>query len=154
MQSIFYLCILSTEYYTMIHPAIIVGAIVVVLAIIGIIYFVMQPAAAPVGGSTTGGSSNTQSPSPMSFSTCDDKQLSLSCPNGKINILDAKYGRFNTTQCMHSNPASNALCSGSNVTSMLGAACNGQSNCTTTAGMFGDPCPFIFKELTGTYTCG
>ncbi len=95
---------------------------------------------------------------PVPFMECegDWAKLQMSCPAGrKINVTDFKYGKFDTSRC--NDVGAPGLCSGIDVTSVIAAKANGLSSFSIDKDpntYFGnDPCPGIYKQLRGSYTC-
>ena len=88
---------------------------------------------------------------------CEGDTVTLSCPTGtRLQILDARYGRFLPGEQLCPNPAIHDFnCRAANSYFMVAATCDFVNSCTLTASssVFGDPCPGTYKYLEVEYSC-
>lgn len=87
---------------------------------------------------------------------CEGGKLELRCPDGKISIHEAVFGRTEGGNvCPHPQIKSTDCQSASSLTEVR-SKCDGQKSCSITVsnGVFGgDPCPGTYKYLEVTFTC-
>ncbi|XP_076847683.1 rhamnose-binding lectin-like [Brachyhypopomus gauderio] len=89
---------------------------------------------------------------------CEDGYSTLDCGNDVVDIINANYGRTDSTTCSTGLPSfilANTNCYASNTLSLVAAECNGKTSCTVHASytIFNDPCIGISKYLTVSYRC-
>ncbi|KAJ8042978.1 Adhesion G-protein coupled receptor G4 [Holothuria leucospilota] len=87
---------------------------------------------------------------------CEYQTMSIDCPEGKIKIQIALYGRINNTCCPWSTYQNEDLqCASNKSMGVVKERCQDTSNCTVPAenDYFGDPCVGVFKYLAVNYTC-
>ena len=86
---------------------------------------------------------------------CEGDDLTMSCPAGTIDILDANYGRADDRSVCPHPKVENENCYALRSLSIVEAACKGLTTCTIAAtnSVFGDPCHNTHKYLTVNYTC-
>ena len=86
---------------------------------------------------------------------CEHGRTTLKCPcGGKINVLEASYGRNDRYTCWHSSIRT-TNCHASNSLSIVRGKCNSKSSCVLFASnsVFGDPCWGTYKYLRVKYHC-
>ncbi|XP_062855321.1 rhamnose-binding lectin-like [Trichomycterus rosablanca] len=88
---------------------------------------------------------------------CEDSHSELNCRTSKIFVLNAMYGRTDTTTCISGRPSSetnNPNCN-FNTRDKVSQLCNGQNKCCLFASntIFTDPCFGTLKYLSVYYTC-
>ena len=86
---------------------------------------------------------------------CEHHKKTLSCPRGgKINILEASYGRHDRHTCWHPSIRT-TNCHAGNSISIVKSKCNNKSSCVLFASnsVFGDPCWGTYKYLDVNYHC-
>ena len=89
--------------------------------------------------------------------TCEDMQSVLHCGDGQVlDIVTARYGRFDWTTCHH--PSIIEIdCESPDTYDVIRSLCQNKSSCTVTASTSqysgGDPCIETHKYLIVTYTC-
>lgn len=86
---------------------------------------------------------------------CESNVFNLDCGKGKtIRIIDAEYGRFDTTTC-HSYPLFFMRCEASDAYNKVHQRCDNKQRCSivSSAAEFGDPCPGIIKYLRVKHKC-
>ncbi|XP_076859323.1 rhamnose-binding lectin-like [Brachyhypopomus gauderio] len=89
---------------------------------------------------------------------CEDGYSTLDCGNDVIDIINANYGRTDSTTCSKGLPSfilANTNCYASNTLSIVATRCNGKNSCTVRASytIFNDPCIGTSKYLTVSYRC-
>ncbi|XP_046727398.1 rhamnose-binding lectin-like isoform X1 [Silurus meridionalis] len=89
---------------------------------------------------------------------CEQEHRTLSCGDNAIQIINAIYGRADSTTC--SNGATtcvtkNTNCYAPRTRAIVASLCNGQRSCTLEASnqVFTDPCVGTSKYLTVSYRC-
>uniref|UniRef100_A0A4W4E1A1 SUEL-type lectin domain-containing protein n=1 Tax=Electrophorus electricus TaxID=8005 RepID=A0A4W4E1A1_ELEEL len=90
--------------------------------------------------------------------TCEDGYSTLDCGNDVIQIINANYGRTDSTTCSHGLPdtiLADTNCYASGTLSIVATKCNGKSSCTVQASntTFKDPCFGTSKYLTVSHHC-
>eukprot|EP00105_Crassostrea_gigas_P020056 XP_011438739.1 PREDICTED: D-galactoside-specific lectin [Crassostrea gigas] len=87
---------------------------------------------------------------------CEGGKLELRCPDGKISIDEAVFGRTEGGNvCPHRQIKSTNCQSASSLTEVR-SKCDGQKSCSITVSngvLGGDPCPGTYKYLEVTFTC-
>ena len=86
---------------------------------------------------------------------CEHHRKTLSCPcGGKINVLEASYGRHDRHTCWHPS-IHTTNCHAANSVSIVKSKCNNKSSCSLFASnsVFGDPCWGTYKYLRIKYHC-
>ncbi|XP_069107287.1 uncharacterized protein [Argopecten irradians] len=84
---------------------------------------------------------------------CESLSKDISC-SGSLEIIDARYGRFDTVTCVHA-AMSMVGCGASGVFADIQSKCDGETTCTLSSSnsQYGDPCPSTYKYLEVTYDC-
>ena len=87
----------------------------------------------------------------MEHIICEGDSATLSCPiKTRLQILDARYGRFLPGKQLCPNPAMHDFnCKAADSYSIVAATCDMVESCTLTASssVFGEPCPGTYKYL-------
>ena len=86
---------------------------------------------------------------------CESQRKTLSCPcGGKIDVLEASYGRQDRQTCSHPF-IQTTNCHAGNSLSIVKSQCNNKSSCSLFASnsVFGDPCEGTYKYLRVKYRC-
>ena len=89
---------------------------------------------------------------------CEYQDALIKCPNGRIQVEHAFFGRKDNITCRSSNGilSSGYICETNNSTlDKVHEKCEGQRSCEiyVSSYMFDDPCPGIQKYLNITYEC-
>ena len=87
---------------------------------------------------------------------CEHHRKTLSCPSGgKINVLEASYGRHDGHTCLRHPSSHTSNCHAGNSVWIVKSKCNNLSSCSLFASnsVFGDPCRGIYKYLRVKYHC-
>ncbi|XP_021361378.1 L-rhamnose-binding lectin ELEL-1-like [Mizuhopecten yessoensis] len=85
---------------------------------------------------------------------CELKTTTIICRPERINVISARYGRFDIVTCEH--PAMSQVgCGADGVLDNIQDLCQGETSCELAASnsIYGDPCPNTFKYLEVTYSC-
>ncbi|KAJ7365555.1 hypothetical protein OS493_005668 [Desmophyllum pertusum] len=86
---------------------------------------------------------------------CEWDRQDISCPSGKtIRVLEASYGRHDTTTC-HNFSATDTNCHAEGSLAAVQNICDNNARCQLFSdnSVFGDPCPGVRKYLEVTYYC-
>ncbi|XP_056304048.1 uncharacterized protein LOC130216180 [Danio aesculapii] len=110
------------------------------------------------GGHGHGGHDDGCRRSTDTETVCEDHVMQLSCPGRKIKILNANYGRTDSSTCITNRPPGQILntnCHSSFSLSVVSGSCDGHESCSVPAtnGEFSDPCFGTYKFLTVKYCC-
>ena len=92
----------------------------------------------------------------MTVLTCEDEEVNLGCPEGKvIRIVTAMYGRQNQKDCLNWRRFTDTNCKSDQSVVAVKKRCEGKQTCNFTVNnkMFVDPCPGTYKYLTFEYQC-
>ena len=89
--------------------------------------------------------------------SCEGTQSLLQCGGGEVlNIVTARYGRFDLTTCPHQS-INEIDCESPDTYDVIRSLCQNKSSCTVTSSTSQysgeDPCPGTHKYLNVTYTC-
>ena len=86
---------------------------------------------------------------------CEHEEITLTCAQGTIDVIEASYGRTHDDSVCEHEATSDQSCHAQESTSIVKGSCQGQMSCTIEAsnGVFGDPCGGTFKYLTVNYQC-
>jgi len=86
---------------------------------------------------------------------CEGKKSIISCKTGHtITVVEANYGRFDTTRCFHES-INTTNCSSSSSTRTIKISCNRRRSCSLFASnsVFGDPCRGTYKYIRVLFKC-
>ena len=92
---------------------------------------------------------------PIEVTICENHSKTLSCScGGKINVLEASYGRHDRHTCPHSSIRT-TNCHAASSISIVKSNCNNKSSCNLLASnsVFRDPCYGTYKYLKVAYHC-
>jgi hypothetical protein len=86
---------------------------------------------------------------------CEGGSVTLSCDNGVIHVMSARWGRLSTTTCAGTDVSNGYNCHADRSVSVMEAECEGKTTCTVAAnnGVFGDPCGGVHKSLVVSHSC-
>ncbi|XP_078329999.1 L-rhamnose-binding lectin ELEL-1-like [Crassostrea virginica] len=87
---------------------------------------------------------------------CEDGKMMLRCPEGRINIRSANYGRSETGTCPLQGKDQNTDCDLATAGRKVRELCQGKKKChlQATNALFGnDPCAGTYKYLVVRYQC-
>ena len=86
---------------------------------------------------------------------CENNEREIQCGADEVlNIVTARYGRFDYTTCPH--PSIKEInCESNDTYDVITALCQNKNSCTVKAhnSEYGDSCPGTYKYLTVIYTC-
>ncbi|CAF1099963.1 unnamed protein product, partial [Brachionus calyciflorus] len=91
----------------------------------------------------------------ITMNTCNDNLLTINCDSDKVlSVVNAKYGRWESSSICTSLTESNSFCYGVDSTRALQAECNNKRRCQFQVNStLGEVCPGISKYLEVKYRC-
>ncbi|XP_051518220.1 rhamnose-binding lectin-like [Myxocyprinus asiaticus] len=90
--------------------------------------------------------------------TCDGKTANITCAYGTIKVLEANYGRRDSTTCsagIDLSELTNGQCTEATSINAVANKCDGKMNCSIFVGNtdFTESCPGTYKYLKVSYSC-